>query len=423
MKEIELKKQSIWNILWTVGKGTTSATACAGDDARLTPGAVANDTALGRDASGGWVQRTATQLKSWIQLAKGDVGLGSVDNTSDLDKPLSTAAQTALAGKAALAGSSTQAFSASTLTTASSFICGGNISCNGWLSAATLNVSGAVAGANLSASGWIYTTANHSGYTVPSLTASILARNLGGDNEIDLVAARTTTGLTGGVRFYDSVSGTSTLLLKVTNGALVGGSANTLNIGTSSVPCAGGYTQTAFVVTSALEAKTAIRDFSAAEKAVAKEIVLRCPRAYQLVTSVAEKGADAARLHSGCVYEEVRRVFVDRGLDPERYSIFCASPRQKKTRRTETREVVAVICWRAVVTTETVTIEEPVFEELPMVDAAGNALLDEAGNPRTYRAPVYETDETGAVLQDKGLRYEELQIWIAVGLRELAAAV
>jgi len=37
---------------------------------------------------------------SWGTLAKGDVGLGSVDNTSDASKPISTATQTALNGKA-----------------------------------------------------------------------------------------------------------------------------------------------------------------------------------------------------------------------------------------------------------------------------------------------------------------------------------
>ena len=36
-----------------------------------------------------------------VILAKGDVGLGNVDNTRDADKPISTATQTALAGKAA----------------------------------------------------------------------------------------------------------------------------------------------------------------------------------------------------------------------------------------------------------------------------------------------------------------------------------
>ena len=47
-------------------------------------------------------------------VTKSQVGLGNVDNTSDLEKPLSNAAQTALAAKAALAGSSLQAFSALT---------------------------------------------------------------------------------------------------------------------------------------------------------------------------------------------------------------------------------------------------------------------------------------------------------------------
>lgn len=39
-----------------------------------------------------------------VSLVKGDVGLGSVDNTSDADKPISTATATALAGKVSKAG-------------------------------------------------------------------------------------------------------------------------------------------------------------------------------------------------------------------------------------------------------------------------------------------------------------------------------
>ena len=35
-----------------------------------------------------------------VTLAKGDVGLSAVDNTSDVDKPVSTVTATALAGKA-----------------------------------------------------------------------------------------------------------------------------------------------------------------------------------------------------------------------------------------------------------------------------------------------------------------------------------
>ena len=40
-------------------------------------------------------------LTADVTLVKGDVGLGNVDNTSDADKPVSTATQTALNGKQA----------------------------------------------------------------------------------------------------------------------------------------------------------------------------------------------------------------------------------------------------------------------------------------------------------------------------------
>jgi hypothetical protein len=50
-----------------------------------------------------WASRTPAQLKSTLALAKADVGLGSVDNTSDAGKPVSTAQQTALNLKADLA--------------------------------------------------------------------------------------------------------------------------------------------------------------------------------------------------------------------------------------------------------------------------------------------------------------------------------
>ena len=43
---------------------------------------------------------TAGQFKTALSLVKGDVGLGSVDNTSDANKPVSTATQTALDAKA-----------------------------------------------------------------------------------------------------------------------------------------------------------------------------------------------------------------------------------------------------------------------------------------------------------------------------------
>lgn len=47
--------------------------------------------------SGAWTNRTPSQFKADLSLAKADVGLGNVDNTSDASKPVSTAQATAIA--------------------------------------------------------------------------------------------------------------------------------------------------------------------------------------------------------------------------------------------------------------------------------------------------------------------------------------
>ncbi len=60
--------------------------------AALTP---TNDDVLQRKA-GAWTNRTPAQLKTDLSLTKSDVGLSNVDNTSDANKPVSTATQTAL---------------------------------------------------------------------------------------------------------------------------------------------------------------------------------------------------------------------------------------------------------------------------------------------------------------------------------------
>lgn len=52
--------------------------------------APSNDDIIQRKA-GAWTNRTPAQLKTDLALVKGDVGLGNVDNTSDVNKPVSTA--------------------------------------------------------------------------------------------------------------------------------------------------------------------------------------------------------------------------------------------------------------------------------------------------------------------------------------------
>lgn len=60
-----------------------------------------NDDIIQRKA-GAWINRTMAQLKTDLSLTKSDVGLGNVDNTSDANKPISTATQTALDAKQGL---------------------------------------------------------------------------------------------------------------------------------------------------------------------------------------------------------------------------------------------------------------------------------------------------------------------------------
>jgi hypothetical protein len=57
--------------------------------------------------SGAWTNRTPSQLKTDLALIKADVNLANADNTSDVNKPVSTAQQTALDGKVNLNSANT----------------------------------------------------------------------------------------------------------------------------------------------------------------------------------------------------------------------------------------------------------------------------------------------------------------------------
>lgn len=74
-------------------------------DVDLTTIAALDATQSGVIASdgAGWFRKTYAQVKTALGLTKSDVGLGNVDNTSDANKPVSTAQQAALDLKAPLA--------------------------------------------------------------------------------------------------------------------------------------------------------------------------------------------------------------------------------------------------------------------------------------------------------------------------------
>ena len=69
-----------------------------GDLSAIAALAPANNDVIQR-ISGAWINRTMAQLKTALALSSTDVGLGSVNNTADSAKPVSTAQQTALDGK------------------------------------------------------------------------------------------------------------------------------------------------------------------------------------------------------------------------------------------------------------------------------------------------------------------------------------
>ena len=96
--------------------------------------------------------------------------------------------------------------------------------------------------------------------------------------------------------------------------------ANTRYLGSNSLPWAGGFTQTAFTVTSGAAFKTEPLDITDAMLDAAAE----CPPIqYQLLDRVAAKGPDGARWHFGTIAERLEEAFTRHGLDVRRYAFFC----------------------------------------------------------------------------------------------------
>src|SRR3546814_1917873 len=73
-----------------------SSDVCSSDLATVSKVQLSASTILGRGSVGAAAALTMAELKTLLALVKGDVGLGNVDNTSDANKTVSSAQQTAL---------------------------------------------------------------------------------------------------------------------------------------------------------------------------------------------------------------------------------------------------------------------------------------------------------------------------------------
>ena len=95
---------------------------------------------------------------------------------------------------------------------------------------------------------------------------------------------------------------------------------NTYTCGKSVAPWSGGFTQTAFTVTSDESAKTKPEAISDAMLDAAADVDW-CM--FQYLDRVEEKGADGARWHFGAIAQRFVEAFERHGLDPYRFAFIC----------------------------------------------------------------------------------------------------
>ncbi|HCS8407803.1 TPA: tail fiber domain-containing protein [Escherichia coli] len=97
-------------------------------------------------------------------------------------------------------------------------------------------------------------------------------------------------------------------------------SANTYPCGANSFPWSGGFTQTAFTVTSDANCKSDPLPMTDAILDAAEEVQLV---QYQYLDRVEEKGADGARWHFGAIAQRYVEAFEKHGLDAHRFGFIC----------------------------------------------------------------------------------------------------
>ncbi|OAE72610.1 hypothetical protein A7J71_11360 [Achromobacter insolitus] len=161
------------------------------------------------------------------------------------------------------------------------------------------------------------------------------------------------------------------------------------------------------------------------------------PVIYQWLDAIAEKGEDGARLHAGYIAQEVESTFTSEGLDPRRYAMFCEDEvfdtvkvkqmvsRQRFASETVRVPRIEVADGRAVQTFVDETTEIPLYEDIPLVDVDGNAVLDEKGNAVMHQVPaMHDVEEEVEVQIPAGkrlaLRYDHCAVFEAAYQRRRA---
>jgi hypothetical protein len=106
---------------------------------------------------------------------------------------------------------------------------------------------------------------------------------------------------------------------------------NTVPMGAASYRWSVIYAGTGTINTSDLNLKQDIESITTAELAVAVSLKSLIKK-FRFKDAVAAKGDDA-RIHVGVIAQEVEQAFVDAGLDPRRYALFCEDELEDGTKR------------------------------------------------------------------------------------------
>ena len=186
----------------------------------------------------------------------------------------------------------------------------------------------------------------------------------------------------GNFQFISNTNGAGGIvrLILESGGPVTAGADNAQTLGSSSVRWSVVYAATGTINTSDARSKQDEKNISEAEKATAIQIK-GLLKSFRFKDAVIEKG-DRARIHFGAIAQEVAQAFVDNGLDPEKYAMFCFDKWDDKF--------------------------EPVLVE--------EKYTDENGEIKVRSIPTGEMRQTVWAGDRFGLRYEELLCFIIASM-------
>ena len=154
---------------------------------------------------------------------------------------------------------------------------------------------------------------------------SIAANWFSGQRDLSIINSNIAGG---GFGFYQMTSSSAkTRLISFNTGTFQPGVDNTMTLGGSSFRWTTVYATTAVINTSDQNDKQQIADLTITEQTVAKALK-GLFKTYKLNSAVALKG-DKARIHVGIMAQDVYQTFVNQGLDPTKYALFCSDTWQE----------------------------------------------------------------------------------------------